>query len=101
MTSEEETIHGFLIHYPDGLAELDVQYDYSDYDSNAVDEILDYYISYGARSQGYYRGWAILNMDRLTSYNYPQYMMWYGNGYLYSIWCDDLNIAKRVCESFS
>ncbi|MBQ9026905.1 MAG: hypothetical protein IJ104_11175, partial [Methanobrevibacter sp.] len=85
MTSEEETIHGFLIHYPDGLAELDVQYDYSDYDSNAVDEILDYYISYGARSQGYYRGWAILNMDRLTSYNYPQYMMWYGNGYLYSI----------------
>ncbi len=99
--NQDLALRGFFITYSDGQAELDVQYDYSNYDSSAVNEALNYYISYGARSQGSYRGWAILNMGSLTSDGFPQYTLWYADGYLYSIYCDDLNLGKRVVESFS
>ena len=97
---EENYIHGFAVSYSDGEASLEVDYYYSDYDSSDRNEVMSNYVSYGARSQGYYGGWGILYMNSLISQGYPNYSLWLGDGYLYSIWADNLNIAKRVAESF-
>lgn len=97
---ETQPLDSFYIYYDEGLVEFDVQYDKSEYDSSFRDTILTHYVNnYGASFLGYYNGWGMLNMNGYPEY--PNYVMWYGDRYMYSIWTDNLNLGKRVIESFS
>ena len=97
---ETQPVDSFYIYYDEGLVEFDVQYDKSDYDSSFRDTLLTHYVNnYGASFLGYYNGWGMLNMNGYPEY--PNYVMWYGDRYMYSIWTDNLNLGKRVIESFS
>ncbi len=97
---EGDVSRGYLVSYGDGLAMLEIQFDKTDCTSADRDEVVNSIVSDGAINIGNYGVWTMLNMNTLVSDDIPQYIMWFADGYLYSIWADDLNIGKRLADSF-
>ena len=70
--------------------------------SGSVSDIVNFYTYYGAKYMGYYGKWAAVNNVPLAQMgaDIAFYSMFYKDGDVYSIWSNDLNIAKRIAEAF-
>ena len=87
----------YWIEYEDGYGEVDIEST-----SDSVSDAISYFTYYGAKYTGYYNKWAVVDNRPLVRQgeDISCYSMWYKDGYLYSVWADDLNIARRISESF-
>ena len=94
----EGLIYGYEINYPDGQATFSCELW-----GQSVSEFVNERVSYGARSLGTYKGWAIIDytpIKQAYAVNVPNYTMHYKDLYFYGTGSDNLNLVKRVVDSF-